>query len=167
MDKERVLILDKERIDRKLQRMAYQIWENNSHETEVTLIGIANGGLAVAESLAARLRQISPLKVHVIPVKLDKKQLLSSEIKLDEDLSGRSVVLVDDVANSGKTLLYAMKPLLAYEVKKIMVAVLVDRKHKSFPISSDIVGHSVATTLQEHIEVETDNNNGIVAAYLQ
>lgn len=167
MDKQRVLILDKERIDRKLQRMAYQIWENNSHETEVTLIGIANGGLAVAESLAARLRQISPLKVHVISVKLDKKQLLSSEIKLDEDLSGRSVILVDDVANSGKTLLYAMKPLLAYEVKKIMVAVLVDRKHKSFPISSDIVGHSVATTLQEHIEVETDNNNGIVAAYLQ
>lgn len=167
MNKERVLILDKERIDRKLQRMAYQIWENNSHETAVTLIGIANGGLAVAESLAARLRSISPLTVEVIPVKLNKKQLLSSEIKLDADLSGRSVILVDDVADSGKTLLYAMKPLLAFEVKKIMVAVLVDRKHKSFPISSDIVGHSVATTLQEHIEVETDNNNGIVAAYLQ
>jgi len=166
MNKERVLILDKERIDRKLQRMAYQIWENNSHETEVTLIGIANGGLAVAESLAARLRQISPLQAEVIPVKLNKKQLLSSEIKLEGDFSGKSVVVVDDVANSGKTLLYAMKPLLAFEVKKIMVAVLVDRKHKSFPISSDIVGHSVATTLQEHIEVETDNN-GIVAAYLQ
>jgi len=147
MEKQRILILDKERIDHKLQRMAYQIWENNSNETEVTLLGIVNGGLAVAESLAARLRQISPLQVHVIPVKLNKKQPLSQEIKFIEDLNGRSI-------------------LLTYEVKKIMVAVLVDRKHKSFPISSDIVGYSVATTLQEHIEVETDDN-GIIAAYLQ
>jgi pyrimidine operon attenuation protein / uracil phosphoribosyltransferase len=166
MEKERVLILDKERIDRKLQRMAYQIWENNSHETEVTLIGIVNGGLAVAESLAERLRQISPLQVHVIPMKLDKKQPMTSEITFKENFNGRSVIIVDDVANSGKTLLYAIKPLLAFEVKKIMVAVLVDRKHKSFPVSSDIVGHSVATTLQEHIEVET-NNSDIIAAYLQ
>ena len=166
MEKQRILILDKERIDHKLQRMAYQIWENNSNETEVTLLGIVNGGLAVAESLAARLRQISPLQVHVIPVKLNKKQPLSQEIKFIEDLNGRSIILVDDVANSGRTLLYAIKPLLTYEVKKIMVAVLVDRKHKSFPISSDIVGYSVATTLQEHIEVETDDN-GIIAAYLQ
>jgi pyrimidine operon attenuation protein/uracil phosphoribosyltransferase len=166
MEKQRILILDKERIDRKLQRMAYQIWENNSNETEVTLLGIVNGGLAVAESLAARLRQISPLLVHVIPVQLNKKQPLAQEIKFTEDLNGRSVILVDDVANSGKTLLYAIKPLLAYELNKIMVAVLVDRKHKSFPISSDIVGHSVATTLQEHIEVETDGNS-IIAAYLE
>ena len=97
---------------------------------------------------------------------MNKKQPLHDEIKINEDLSGRSVVLVDDVANSGKTLLYALKPLLAYELKKILIAVLVDRKHKSFPISPDIVGHTVATTLQEHIEVE-HHNNDITAAYLQ
>jgi pyrimidine operon attenuation protein/uracil phosphoribosyltransferase len=75
-------------------------------------------------------------------------------------------LLVDDVANSGKTLLYAMKPLLEFSLKKILVAVLVDRKHKSFPISPDIVGHSIATTLQEQIIVES-NGTKITGAYLQ
>lgn len=166
MSKERVLILDSERINWKLQRMAYQIWEHNSDETHITLIGIIGTGLSVARSLAERLSKISPLQVDVVAIDINKKKPLSGEIKLNKDVGGHSVVLVDDVANSGKTLLYALRPLLDFEVKKVMIAVLVDRKHKSFPISPDIVGHSLATTLHEHIEVETDNNN-IVAAYLQ
>lgn len=166
MEKERILILDKERIDRKLQRMAYQLWEYNSHEQAVTLIGIEGTGLAVAQNLADRLRAISPLDVQVLPIKMNKKHPLHDEVNINADLSGRSIVLVDDVANSGKTLLYALKPLLAYELKKILIAVLVDRKHKSFPISPDIVGHTVATTLQEHIEVE-HKDHSITAAYLQ
>lgn len=166
MSKERVLILDSERINWKLQRMAYQIWEHNSDETHITLIGIIGTGLSVARSLAERLSKISPLQVDVVAIDINKKKPLSGEIKLNKNVSGHSVVLVDDVANSGKTLLYALRPLLDFEVKKVMIAVLVDRKHKSFPISPDIVGHSLATTLHEHIEVETDNNN-IVAAYLQ
>jgi pyrimidine operon attenuation protein/uracil phosphoribosyltransferase len=166
MNKQRVLILDKERIDRKLQRMAYEIWENNSKGTEVTLVGIEGSGFAVAQNLAEHLGKISPLQVTVLPMKLNKRKPLSEEIRLDADLTGRSVILVDDVANSGKTLLYAMKPVLNYEPAHIMIAVLVDRKHKSFPVSPDIVGHTVATTMQEHIEVETSGNE-IVAAYLQ
>jgi pyrimidine operon attenuation protein/uracil phosphoribosyltransferase len=164
MDKQ--LILDKERIDSKLQRMAYQVWEHNSNEQSVTLVGIHGGGTSVAENLAERLRKISALKVEVATIKMNKRNPLSEEIVLAEDLSGRSVVLVDDVANSGKTLLYALKPLLNYELKKIMIAVLVDRKHKEYPVSPDIVGHSISTTIQEHILVET-NNNEITAAYLQ
>jgi pyrimidine operon attenuation protein/uracil phosphoribosyltransferase len=166
MAKERILILDKERIGFKLQRMAYQVWEHNSKADAVTLIGVEGSGLAVAQSLAKRIREISPLKVEVLSLKLNKKKPLSKEIKVSEDITGRSVVLVDDVANSGKTLLYALRPLLDYELKSIQVAVLVDRKHKSFPISPDIVGHTIATTLQEHIEVETEGEN-IEAAYLQ
>lgn len=166
MKKQRVLILDKERIDRKLERMAYEVWEHNSKEEAVTLIAIEGSGKAVAHSLANRLKKISPLKVDVLSLKLNKKKPLAEEIKFDQDITGRSVILVDDVANSGKTLLYALSPMLKFELKKIQIAVLVDRKHKSFPISPDIVGHSVATTLQEHIEVETDGNN-ITAAYLQ
>lgn len=165
MNKEKVLILDKERIDRKLQRMAYELWEHNSHETQIILLGVEGSGLSVANNLAARLTKISPLKVEVLTLKLNKRKPLSEEIVLNNDLTGKSVVLVDDVANSGKTLLYALRPVLNYEVKKIMVAVLVDRKHKAFPVSSDIVGHSVSTTIQEHIEVETHGNE-IVAAYL-
>lgn len=166
MDKQRILILDKERIDRKLQRMAYEIWENNSSREAVTFIGIEGSGLAVANDLAKRLGAISPLKVSVLPMKVNKRNPLSDEIKLEKDLGGQSVILVDDVANSGKTLLYAMKPLLNCEPGSIAIAVLVDRKHKSFPVSPDIVGHTVATTVQDHIEVETKDDE-ILAAYLQ
>jgi len=166
MKKQRILILDKERIDRKLQRMAYQIWEYNSNESCVTLIGIEGSGAVVAKSLMQRLQEISPLKVKLVLVKMNKKQPLTDEIQIKENLSDCSVVLVDDVANSGKTLLHALKPLLSFELKKIMIAVLVDRRHKSFPISPDIVGHSVSTTLQEHIEVESSGDE-ITAAYLE
>ncbi|MGN6478452.1 MAG: phosphoribosyltransferase family protein [Flavipsychrobacter sp.] len=165
MGKQKVLILDKERIDQKLQRMAYQIWESNSNETGVTLLGIKGSGLVVANNLAYYLKKISPLKVQVLPLNMNKKQP-RNEIKLDKDITDTSVVLVDDVANSGKTLLYALRPVLDYETRKIQIAVLVDRKHKSFPVSPDIVGHSVATTLQEHIEVETEGDE-VTAAYLQ
>lgn len=166
MVKQREIILDKERIKWKLQRMAYQVWENNSKEESVTLIGIEGSGLAVAKGLASVLKKISPLKIEVVNLKINKRNPLSQPLIIDKDLAGKSVVLVDDVANSGKTLLYALKPLLDYEVKKILIAVLVDRKHKSFPVSPDIVGYSVATTIREHIEVETEGNN-IIAAYLE
>ena len=166
MEKQRILILDKERIAWKLQRMAYEVWEHNSNEENITFVGIQGSGLALAKSLAKKLEEISPLKVDVISIKLNKKQPLKDSISIDQDLSKRSIVLVDDVANSGKTLLYALKPLLDFEVKKIMVAVLVDRKHKSYPVSPDIVVHSIATTLHEHIEVETSGDE-ITAAYLQ
>lgn len=166
MPKERILILDKQVIDHKLQRMAFQLWEHNSNEKEITLIGIEKTGTVLARNLAARLKKICSLKVEIVSLQMDKKKPLE-EIKTSGlDIKGRSVVLVDDVANSGKTLLYALRPLLQYEPSKIQVAVLVDRKHKSFPVSSDIVGHSVATTLQDHIEVEHKGDE-IIAAYLQ
>jgi pyrimidine operon attenuation protein/uracil phosphoribosyltransferase len=166
MNKQRLLILDRERIDRKLQRMAYQIWEENSNEKAITLVGIEESGMAVAKSLVERLRKISPLNIDLISLKLNKKKLLNEDIKIAEDLNGRTVILVDDVANSGKTLLYGLRPLMNYELKKIMIAVLIDRKHKSYPITPDIIGQSVSTTLLEHIEVVTEGDD-ITAAYLQ
>lgn len=166
MVKERTIILDKERISRKMQRMAYEIWENFSKEKAVTLIGIEGSGAILAKTLVKLLKDISPLAVELIIVKMNKRKPLTSEIVIDEDLSGKSLVLVDDVANSGKTMLYALAPILKYEPKKVMIAVLVDRRHKSFPITPDIIGHSVSTTLQEHIQVETEGEQ-ITAAYLQ
>lgn len=163
---QRTLILDKERIDWKMQRMAYEVWENHSDEEAITLIGIEKSGAVVAKSLARRLKEISPLKVEVLSMKMNKRDPLSEEIIIKEDLGKKAIVLVDDVANSGKTLLYALSPILKNEPKKVMIVVLVDRKHKSFPITPDIVGHSVSTTLQNHIEVETEGNY-ITAAYLQ
>ena len=166
MPKNKTIILDKERINQKLQRMAYEIWENNSNEKGITLIGIKGSGTTVAQSLANRLKEISPLKIDLLEVKLNKRKPLVGVIELDTDLTDKSVVLIDDVANSGKTLLYALSPILKFEPKRVMIAVLVDRRHKSFPITPDIVGYSVSTTLKEHIDVETDGEQ-ILAAYLQ
>lgn len=164
--KDKVLILNKDRINRKMQRMAFQIWEHISHEKTVHFVGINGTGLTVANNLAARLQSISNIHVTVHKLSINKKRPLAEKAVLDAVLDKETVVLIDDVANSGKTLLYAMKPILAFEPKKIMVAVLVDRKHKSFPISPDIVGHSVATTLQDHIEVACEGSE-IIGAYLQ
>ncbi len=166
MKKKKVEILDAERIAHKLRRMAYEIWERNSDEKELTLVGIESGGKVIADNLAALLTEISPLKVQVIAVTINKKKPLNHALDFDDNLTGRSIVLVDDVANSGKTITYSLHALLSYDLKKVMVAVLVDRKHKSFPIASDIVGLSVATTLQEHIEVEIENGK-VKSVYLQ
>ena len=166
MKKKRVLILDKERISYKLRRMAYEIWERNSDEKEVTLIGIEQGGMILADNLCAILKEISPLKIVCVPLAMNKKKPLNQVLDFKENLHGRSVILVDDVVNSGKTIMYSLHAVLSYDLKKLMVAVLVDRKHKSFPIASDIVGHSIATTLQDHIEVETKDSD-IIAVYLE
>lgn len=164
--KKRVLILDKEHISYKLRRMAYEIWEHNSDEKEIILIGIEGGGRIVAENLSAVLKKVSPLKIRTIPLSINKKKPLNNAIDFNENLTGRSVILVDDVVNSGKTIMYSLNTLLSYDLKKLMVAVLVDRKHKNFPIASDIVGHTIATTVQDHIEVETEGKE-IKAVYLE
>ena len=164
--KKRSLILDKETISLKLRRMAWEIWERNSDEKEITLIGIEHGGKIVADNLVAILKDICKLKVHVISIQINKKNPMNHAMDFEQNLNGRSVVLVDDVVNSGKTIMYSLHTILSYDLKKIIVAVLVDRKHKSFPIASDIVGHSLATTIQEHIEVETEGNE-IKAVYLE
>jgi len=163
--KEKILILNQKQIDRKLERMAFEIWEQNSTEQEITIVGIEGAGEILAKKLAERLMRISSLAVTVLTISINKKSPQEHSIFLNKNNLSNSVVLVDDVANSGKTLLYALKPLLAFAIKKIRIAVLVDRKHKSFPVHPDIVGHSVATTLQNHIEVVCENDE-IVAAFL-
>ncbi len=166
MNKTRVLILDQEQITHKLRRMAYEIWERNSDEQEITLIGIEQGGKSVADNLGALLREISPLVVHIFSVSINKRNPLNHALDFEENITGHSVVLIDDVANSGKTMTYSLHAILSYDLKKVMVAVLVDRKHKSFPIASDIVGLSLSTTIQEHVEVEIEDSV-VKAVYLE
>ena len=158
-------ILNQEQIALKLKRMAFQIWERNNDENEIILIGVEQSGRILANALAALLHEISHLKVTVCSIVINKKDPLATPAIIETNVTGKSVVLVDDVANSGRTLLYAIKPLLDYAVKKILITVLVDRKHKFFPVTPDIVGYSMATTLQDHIEVECKGTT-IVGAYL-
>jgi pyrimidine operon attenuation protein / uracil phosphoribosyltransferase len=163
----KVQILTEAQIKQKLTRMAYEIWEKNSEEKEIFVIGIKDTGAAVAGKIVEILKEISPLKIKYSDLIINKKSPLQNDIELlAEKLNNKTVVLIDDVANSGKTLLYALKPLMDFEPAKIQVAVLVDRKHKNFPVTPDIIGHSVSTTIQDHIIVNFKNGK-LTGAHLE
>ncbi len=163
----KVAILSSDQIEHKLKRMAYEIWENNSTLKEITIVGIEQGGTVVARNLVQLLETISPLKVHFVTLTINKNNPL--QVALDagpELIKAKAIMLIDDVANSGKTLIYAIKLLLDMEPGNIQVAVLVDRKHKNYPIAPDIIGHSVSTTLQDAIQV-TYEKDKITGAFLE
>ena len=150
------IILDSEAIRLKIKRMATQVVEQNYGETELVLLGITDRGYYLAELLVAELKSFA-IKVHLGAITLNKVKPLAEPIQLSltpEQLQNKSIIIVDDVANSGQTLFYALKPLMDLPLKKLQVAVLVDRQHKQFPIAPDIIGYSLSTTLQERIDVE-------------
>lgn len=164
----KVLILNDDDIRQKTRRMAYQVVESNFDAKEIILIGIQPKGLEYAKQLKKEIEAIGSLKLTLLELTLDKSQPLKREIQLSngsKSLDGKTVIVVDDVANTGKTLYYALKPVMEYSPKKVQVVVLVDRQHKLFPVSPDFVGLSLSTTLQEHIQVEFDQK-GKASAYL-
>jgi pyrimidine operon attenuation protein/uracil phosphoribosyltransferase len=149
-------ILNKEVAAQKMQRMALEIAEQLSDDqAELIIIGIRNSGMVIAEKIGLLVQQYLTAPIKIISLTLDKHQ--PNEVILSEptlNFNGKNIILVDDVANSGKTLLYALKPLLAFHPKRIQTLVLVERMHKLFPIKSDYIGLTIATTLQDHIQVE-------------
>lgn len=154
--------------DQKIRRMSYQILEQNYDAKEIVVVGIKNGGFQLAKRIVDCLEEISKVKLHLFSIELNKNKPGSEPVKYDfEDafLTKKTVILVDDVANSGKTLAYALIPILNCAPHKVQAAVMVDRKHKRFPISVDFVGISLATTLKEHISVSF--TRGREAAYLE
>lgn len=159
------VILTQDVIEKKIKRIAYEIYEHNSDEQEIIIAGIWDRGMILAEKIAAILQEISPLRIRLLQLNLDKQRPEGVKLSEEMDFSGRVIVLVDDVANSGRTMLYALKPFLQFLPRKIQTAVLVDRKHKSFPLSVDFVGYSLATTLQDMVMVEMEKNE-IKSAYL-
>jgi len=158
-------VLDKEDISRKMKRMALQVAEQNHEETELIIAGITGNGEIVAQELLQNLEKISSFSTRFVRVQLNKKELLDVTLDPHTDLTNKVIILVDDVANTGKTMLYALKPFLAVHPKKVQTMVLVERSHKLFPIQTDYAGLSIATTLQEHIVVETDKET-ITGAWL-
>lgn len=121
------------------------------------LLGVEKNGLKIATQLAETLTGILSLKVKVGDIKINKKNPVQEDVSINFDhnsITDKVVIIVDDVANTGRTLLYAMKPLLTFLPKKIQIAVMVDRQHKSFPICPDYIGISLSTNMQEHVNVE-------------
>ena len=152
-------ILIAKEVQNKICRLAFEIYEGNFQEKEIALVGIEPNGAVLATLLKSEIERISPLIVHFSTIKLDKDSSLSKvniSLKVDQ-ISKTSVILVDDVLNSGRTMFYSFKPFLELELYKVQVAVLVDRAHKKFPISADYVGYSLGTTLQEFVEVNLSN----------
>lgn len=155
------IILNKQEIDHKIKRIAYQIFETFVDEESIIVAGIASNGFIFAEKIAAVLQSISPLEVILCEVTLDK-QNLNSEIKTSlpkEIYQNKGIILVDDVLNSGSTLMYGVKHFLDVPLKKFKTAVLVDRNHKKFPIKVDFKGISLSTSSLEHVTVVFENDN--------
>ena len=158
MDESHVLVLDKNQIAQKINRIAYQILEDNLDEKEMVLAGIWDRGYKLAIRLKSVLKQIANFEVTLLRVDLEK---LNNKLHAKTDLKesawkGKVIILVDDVLNSGKTLAYGLGVFLNTPHKKIRTVVLVDRSHKIFPIATDFVGLQLATILKEHVDVVLD-----------
>ncbi len=152
-------ILDERQIRQKTKRLAIEILERNFGEQHLILAGLNNKGLAFAEMLHRELVAIAPagVEISLTRIRLNPAKPLDYEAVIElpaEKLSGKNILVVDDVANTGRTLFYAIQPLLKILPKKVEVAVLVDRKHKSFPIQADYVGLALHTTMQEDIDCQ-------------
>jgi pyrimidine operon attenuation protein / uracil phosphoribosyltransferase len=160
------IILNNQEIEHKIKRIAYQIYETFIDDKELIIAGIAGNGFVFAKKLALQLQEISlmePILCEVFIDKLNPKSTITTSINKDV-YENKNLVLVDDVLNSGTTLVYGVKHFLEVDLKKFKTAVLVDRNHKKYPVKADFKGISLSTSLQEHVNVVFEENNS--CAYL-
>lgn len=160
------IILDTVQINQKIKRIGYQIYESNSNEKEVIIAGIIGNGYIFAKKIVAVLHEISTLKITLCKVDINKKKPLEPiSTSLDiNDYKNKSLVLVDDVLNSGTTLIYGVKHFLDVPLKRFKTAVLVNRNHKKYPVKADFKGISLSTSIKEHIQVDFSESDS--KAYL-
>jgi pyrimidine operon attenuation protein/uracil phosphoribosyltransferase len=160
MTKKHSTILTHQDIKHKIRRIAYQIYESNVDETELILAGIADNGYILAKKLKIELNKISDLDTILCKVIIDKKNprnVINTSIS-ENDYTNKSVVLIDDVLNSGTTLIYGVKHFLNVPLKRFKTAVLVNRNHKKYPVKADFKGISLSTSLNEHVCVNLEGN---------
>ena len=155
------IILDQKQIDHKIRRIAYQIYENNVSEKEVIIAGIFENGFIFAKKIKNVIEKISPIKVVMCKVMIDKKNpIMPITTSLEtEAYKDKSLVLVDDVLHSGTTLIYGIKHFLQVPLKQFNTAVLVDRNHKKYPVKVDFKGISLSTSINENVSVIFEKGN--------
>ena len=158
-------VLNHRQIHQKIHRIAHQLLEENFSEQKVLIVGIADRGFVLAERIAKVLETIAEFEVQLHALRFDKDGPLESnydhQLKVD-NVRDCAVILVDDVLNTGRTLIYGAQFLLQFPLKKLTTVVMVDRRHRKFPIRADIVGLTLATTMQEHISVEIGDEEDAV-----
>jgi len=149
------IILTNEQIQNKTKRIAYQIYEANWNEKEIVVAGINGNGFIFAKNIAEIIESISSLKVQLVEVIMDKKNPIKSiNTTADKELfKNKALVLVDDVLNSGTTLMYGVKYFLEVPLKRFNTAVLVNRNHKKYPVKADFKGISLSTSMKEHVSI--------------
>jgi pyrimidine operon attenuation protein/uracil phosphoribosyltransferase len=166
-EREPTLVLNSRQIDHRIARIAYQIYEDNFVQAELLIVGIANSGYVFAQLLQTAIEKICPIPTRLIEIRLDKDQPTDYTMTPSlskEELKDKVVIVVDDVLNSGKTLIYSLRPFLEADMRKIRTVLLVDRDHKRYPVEADFVGVTLSTTLQEHVKVDLEK--GKEAVYL-
>lgn len=158
------IILNNAQVQHKIRRIAYQIYEANSKETEIVLAGIMGGGFILAKRLADVLQDIAPMHITLCQVKINKKNPQEPiETSLPaEQYQNKAIVLIDDVLNSGTTLIYGVKHFLDVPLSKFKTAVLVNRNHKKYPVKADFKGISLSTSLHENVEVIFEEGKDLV-----
>lgn len=167
MTAEKSLILDASQVKQKIRRMAYEIYEHNFKEKTIIIAGIEGQGYVLAKLLAKEVESISPVKTTLVKVSLDKSAPQQTDVVLDKEikeLKKKCIILVDDVLNTGRTFAYGLKPFLNIEVKKIEIAVLVNRSHTLFPVYPQYTGYELSTTIRDHVEVDLGKE---IAVYLR
>ncbi|EDP95196.1 phosphoribosyltransferase family protein [Kordia algicida OT-1] len=160
------IILNHQQIQHKTRRIAYQILESNVNEEEIIIAGIANNGFIFAQKIKVELEKITDATITLCEVKVDKQnplQNITTSLS-KEDYTNKPLVLIDDVLNSGTTLIYGVRHFLDVPLKNFKTAVLVNRNHKKYPIKADFKGISLSTSIQEHIDVVFAKEND--TAYL-
>ncbi|ASU35811.1 phosphoribosyltransferase family protein [Mucilaginibacter xinganensis] len=169
MPDKHLLILNQQQIQQKIDRIAYQILEDNFDEEEILIAGILPSGDKIAKRIKSVLDDIAPFKSKMIGIELDKQSTsLKAIIDFDvQDCSNKVVILVDDVLNSGKTLAYGFGVFRDVPLKKLRTAVLIDRNHKKFPMTTDYAGIALSTVLKEHVEVVLDETGEEDGVYLK
>jgi pyrimidine operon attenuation protein/uracil phosphoribosyltransferase len=168
MSAKKLLILNQQQIQQKIDRIAYQILEDNYDEDEIVIAGILPRGNHIAARLKKILDEIAPFKSRIISIEVDKQSSslnANIDFKID-DCVDKAVILVDDVLNTGKTLAYGFGVFIDVRLKKLRTAVLVDRNHKNFPMTTDYAGIALSTVLKERVDVYLTENGLEDAVYL-
>ena len=163
------LILNAEQIRQKIRRIAFQMYETNFEESALLLAGISGEGYVLAQALVEELQQIAPFRVELIRLELDKTQMAQPTVRTsrpDADFTDKVVIVVDDVLYTGRTLAFSLQPFLSVPVRKLQVAVLIDRNYPRYPVAADYKGYELSTTLTEHVDVVLSDESR-VGVYLR
>jgi pyrimidine operon attenuation protein / uracil phosphoribosyltransferase len=160
-------ILNQEQINHIIKRIAFQVYETFSDEKTIIIAGITSNGFILAGKIATQLELISDINVTLCEVKINKQNpnsIITTSIT-EGEYENKGLVLVDDVLNSGTTLIYGVKHFLNVPIKKFKTAVLIDRNHKKYPVKADFKGISLSTSSKEHVTVVFENDSSF--AYLE